>query len=194
MVILWRPALSHANFVHVSRWARIRIQDILDERDPDDIADCLSLGELDLVFRTNNSGPPHIGVVLTDPRGRRFGFDPLTKHAWQALPVVQGDIDCDDLGRTDTCLGIVRVCGPVSGTYRLEVIAFQTTAYSVSVFSRSKEVLDGSSLQSHHSKTDLNNLAIRKRSREIVLLHYSRDPRANVTAQLQHPLYAQRSR
>jgi hypothetical protein len=72
MVILSRPALSHANFVHVSRWAHIRIQDILDERDPDDIGDCLSLGELDLVFRTNKSGPPHIGVVLTDPRGRRL--------------------------------------------------------------------------------------------------------------------------
>jgi hypothetical protein len=49
-------------------------------------------------------------------------------------------MDCDDLGRTDTCLGIVQVCGPVSGTYRLEVIALQTTAYSVSVFTRSKEV------------------------------------------------------
>ena len=30
-----------------------------------------------------------------------------------------------------------------------------------------------------------SNLAIRKRSREIVLLHYSRDPQENVTAQLQ---------
>jgi hypothetical protein len=194
IVILSRPALSHDNFEHVSGSPDTRIHDILDERDPDDTGDCLSLGELDLVFRTNKSGPPHIGVVLTDPRGRRFGFDPLTKHAWQALPVAQGDIDCDDLGRTDTCLGIVQVCGPVSGTYRLEVIALQTTPYSVRVFARSKEVLDGSSLQSHHSKTDLNNLAIRKRSREIVLLHYSRDPRANVTAQLQHPIYAQRSR
>jgi hypothetical protein len=171
-----------------------RIQDILDERDPDDTADCLSLGELDLVSRTNKSGPPHIGVVLTGPRGRRFGFDPLTKHSWQALPVAQGDMDCDDLGRTDTCLGIVQVCGPVSGTYRLEVIALQTTAYSVSVFTRSKEVLDGSSIQSHHSKTDLNNVAIRKRSREILLLHYSLDPQQNVTARLQHLLYAQRSR
>jgi hypothetical protein len=73
----------------------------------------------------------------------------------------------------------------LSGTYRLEVIALKATAYSVSVFARSKEVLDGNSLQSHFSKTDFNNLAIRKRSREIVLLHYSRDPQENVTAQLQ---------
>jgi hypothetical protein len=81
--------------------------------------------------------------------------------------------------------GIVQVCGPISGTYKLEVIALKTTAYRVSVLGRSKEVLDGKSLQSHFSKTDLNNPAIRKRSREIVLLRYSRDPQENVTAQLQ---------
>jgi hypothetical protein len=122
---------------------------------------------------------------LTDPRGRRIGLDPLINHAWQALPVAQADINCDDLGRTNTCRGIVQVCGPISGTYKLEVIALKTTAYSVSVLARSREVVDGNSLQSHFSKTDLNNLAIRKRSREIVLLHYSRDPQENVTAQLQ---------
>jgi hypothetical protein len=185
MVIIPTPARSHANFVHVPSLADTRIRDILDEPDPDDTGDCLSLGELDIVFRTGNDGPPNVGVVLTDPRGRRIGFDPLIKHAWQALPVAQGDINCDDLGRTNTCRGIVQVCGPISGTYKLEVIALKTTAYSVSVLGRSKEVLDGNSLQSHFSKTDLNNLAIRKQSREIVLLQYSRDPGENVTARLQ---------
>jgi len=185
MVIIPTPVRSHANFVHVPGSADTRIRDVFDELDPDDTGDCLSLGELDIVFRTGNDGPPNIGVVLTDPRGRRFGVDPLIKHAWQALPVAQGDIDCDDLGRTNTCRGIVQVCGPISGTYRLEVIALKTTAYSVSVFARSGEVFDGNSLQSHFSKTDLNNLAIRKRSREIVLLHYSRDPQEYVTARLQ---------
>jgi hypothetical protein len=185
MMIIPTPARSHANFVHVPSLAGTRIRDVLDEFDPEDIGDCLSLGALDIVFRTGNDGPPNVGVVLTDPRGRRIGFDPLTKHAWQALPVAQGDINCDDLGGTSTCRGIVQVCGPISGTYKLEVIALKTTAYSVMVLARSREVLDGNSLQSHFSKTDLNNLAIRKRSREIVLLHYSRDPQENVTAQLQ---------
>src|SRR5246127_5769852 len=185
MVIIPTPARSHANFVHGPSLAGTRIRDILDEPDPDDTGDCLSLGELDIVFRTGNDGPPNVGVVLTDPRGRRIGFDPLIKHAWQALPVAQGDISCDDPGNTNTCRGIVQVCGPISGTYKLEVIALKTTAYSVSILARSKEVLDGNSLQSHFSKTDLNNLAIRKQSREIVLLQYSRDPGENVTARLQ---------
>lgn len=185
MVMIPRAARSHANFVHVTSLAGTRVRDVLDELDPEDTGDCLSLGALDIVFRTGNNGPLNVGVVLRDPRGRRIGFDPLIKHAWQALPVAQGDINCDDLGRTNTCRGIVQVCGPISGTYRLEVIALKTTAYCVSVLGRSKEVLDGNSLQSHFSETDLTNLAIRKRSREIVLLHYSRDPQENVTAQLQ---------
>jgi hypothetical protein len=196
LLVLINPklALSDANLAHSSRLADMGIREFGYELDPEDNGNCISLGALDIVFRTHNPGLPNVGVVLTDPRGRRIGFDPLIKHAWQALPVAQGDINCDDLGRTNTCQGIVQVCGPISGTYRVEVIALQTTAYSVSVFARSREVLDSDSLQSRRSKTDLNNVAIRKRSRESVLLHYSRDPEVNVTAQLQHPLYAQRFR
>jgi len=115
MVVIPTPARSHANFVHVPSLADMCIRDFLTEPDPDDTGDCLSLGELDIVFHTGNDGPPNVGVVLTDPRGRRIGFDPLIKHAWQALPVAQGDISCDDLSRTNTCRGIVQVCGPITG-------------------------------------------------------------------------------
>jgi len=188
VLIIPSPALSDGNLVNVSV-GNTSPRNVVEELDPDDTGDCLSLGELDIVFRTDNNGPPNVGVVLTDPRGRRIGFDPVIKHAWQALPIAQGDINCDDLGRTNSCQGIVQICGPISGTYRLEVIALQTTAYSVSVFARSREGLASHSLPSHRSKTDLYNVAIRKRSREIVLLQYSRDPQANVTAQLQ-PIYA----
>lgn len=107
MVIIPAPARSHANFEYVPGLSDARIRDVLDELDPDNTGDCLSLGELDIVFRTGDDGPPKVGVVLTDPRGRRIGFDPLIKHAWQALPVAQSDISCDDLGRTNTCWGIV---------------------------------------------------------------------------------------
>ena len=164
-----RPALSNASLVNALKVRDTNTREVVDELDPDDTNGCFSLGELDIVFRSDNSGPPNVGIVLTDPRGRRIGFDLLNKHAWQALPVAQGDINRDDLGGTNTCRGIVQVCGPISGTYRLEVIALQTTAYSMSVFARSREVVDGNSLYSQCSKKDFNNLAIRKRSREIVI-------------------------
>ena len=186
VVIIPRPALSDANLVDISKLADTSSRELTYEVDPDDDDNCLSLGELDIVFRTGNNTRPDIRVVLTDPRGRRIGFDPLTEHAWQALPAANGYINCDDWYGADTCRGIVQVCGPISGVYKLEVIALQTTAYSLSISARSKEVVNSDGLQSSHSEADLKNVAIRARSREIVLLNYSRDPEENVTVQL-HP-------
>lgn len=114
MLIIPSPVLSDANLVNVSV-GNTSPRNVVGELDPDDTGDCLSLGELDIVFRTDNNGPPNVGVVLTDPRGRRIGFDPVIQHAWQALPIAQGDINCDDLGRTNSCQGIVQICGPISG-------------------------------------------------------------------------------
>jgi hypothetical protein len=74
MVIIPRPARSHANFVHVPDLADTRIRDVFDELHPDDTGDCFSLGELDIVFRPGNDGPPNVGVVLMGPRGRRIGL------------------------------------------------------------------------------------------------------------------------
>jgi hypothetical protein len=130
---------------------------------------------------------------LTDPRGRRIGFDPLTNHAWQDLPVAQGDVDCDDPNGTGTCRGSIQICGPLTGTYTLELVAQKTTAYSVSISARSKGLIDGNSLLPSRSEADLNNVAIRVGSRDVVLLNYSRDPQEKVSAQLQHPLQARGS-
>lgn len=184
MVVIPRSALSDAHVMPVSSLSDTSIREPMDELDPHDDDACLSLGALYIVFRTDNDGPPNVGVVLTDPRGRRIGFDPRIKRAWQALPVAQGDIDCDDLEGRGICRGVIEVGGPVSGAYRIEVIAEKTTAYSISISARSKEVFGGAGLQSSYSKIDLNNIAIGAQSRDIVLLNYSRNFRQNVNAQL----------
>jgi hypothetical protein len=184
MVIVPRSAMGDAKVTHVSSLPDTSIREPMDELDPDEDAGCLSLGALDIAFQTDNYGSPNVGIVLTDPRGRRIGFDPLIKRAWQGLPVAQGYIDCDDVEDRGMCRGVVQVCGPVSGTYKVEVIAQKTTAYSLTISGRSKEVLGAEGLQSSYSEADLNNTAIRARSRDIVLLNYSRNFRTNVTAQL----------
>jgi hypothetical protein len=61
---------------------------------------------------------------------------------------------------------------------------------SVSISVRSKELFDGGKVHSSRSEAELNHVTIRARSRDIVLLNYSRDPREKVTAQLQHALQA----
>jgi hypothetical protein len=191
VVITPRPALCDRSFVDSINDRDAGIRKMLEEVDPKDDMDCLSMGELDIVFRTHNNGAPKVGVMLTDPRGRRIGFDPLTKHGWQQFPEADGYVDCDDLHGSDACRGIVQVCGPVSGTYKLEMIGQKTTTYSVSISARSKELVDGGKVHSSRSEAELNNVTIGARSRDIVLLNYSRDPREKVTAQLQHPLHAQ---
>jgi hypothetical protein len=125
------------------------------------------------------------------PVGDVIGFDPLAKHAWQQFPEAEGYVDCDDLHGSDACSGIVQVCGPVSGTYKLEMIGQKTTTYSVSISSRSKELVDAGKVHSSRSEAELMNVTIRARSRDIVLVNYSRNPREMVTSQLQHPLHAQ---
>ena len=165
---------------------------VMDELDPDDTPQCSSLGELNIEFRTENSGPPNVGIVLTDPRGRRLGFDPLTKEAWQELPVAQGYIDCDGLGGADTCRGVVQVCGPVSGSYTLELIAEKTTAYSVSVSARSRKTSDGHRFQFTRSDANVSRVAIPSGSRDIVLVNYWRDPGEKVAAELPLSQHAQR--
>lgn len=183
-------ALGDAHLVNGSGPTKPSLRHLFDELDPGNEADCVSMGELDIVFRTANSGPPHVGVVLTDPRGRRIGFDPLTRHAWQALPVAVGYINCDDLDGTNSCRGVVQVCGPVSGSYKLELFAQHTTAYSLRVSARSQEVSEGGGIRSYRSQTDLNDVAISARARDVVLLNYSRSVEENVTAELQRPVRA----
>jgi hypothetical protein len=73
------------------------------------------MGELDITFRSNNSGRPNNGVVVTDPSGRPIGFDPLTKRGWQELPVAQGSIDCDESDGKNACRVLIEVCGALSG-------------------------------------------------------------------------------
>jgi hypothetical protein len=185
-------ALSDAHVRNSLQTAAMSTREVHDERDPkEDTEDCSALGELDIVFRTDNNGPPAVGVVLTDPRGRRIGFDPLTKHAWQELPLAQAYINCDDLDGAGGCRGLVQICGPVSGTYQLEIIAKQTTAYTVSISGRSRETRDDHGFRSFHSEANVNNVAIHTGSRDAVLLDYSRDPKEKVAAVLQRSLRAQ---
>src|SRR6202035_3874680 len=132
---------------------------------------------------TNNSGPPTIGIVLTDPRGRRIGFDPLTQHGWQELPEAEASIDCDASDGKQTCSGVVRVCGPVSGTYKLEIIAQESSHYTVSFFARSGEAGSGETLRSSNPRHTVSNITIRKASRNVISLNYSRDPALKIAAQ-----------
>jgi hypothetical protein len=190
MLTLMTSVYSNINTAD-ARKAAIRNHDIHDEPDAVDSGDCRALGELDLSFRTESNGPPNVGVVLTDPRGRRIGFDPLTKRPWDELPVAEGFIDCDASYADGSCHGIVQVCGPVTGVYKLEVIGQKASVYSLAISARSKRVKASTGFNSSFSEADVKDIATRTGSRDIFLLEYSRDPEAKIAVQIPPTLKAQ---
>ena len=151
-----------------------------DEADPDDAQSCYALGRLDITFHTEKKGPPTIGMLVTDPHGRRIGFDPLSKAGWQELPQAQGFIDCDAPDGEGACRGTIQICGPVSGTYNLEIIAQQNAEYSVAISGRSAETHQADGLQSSNSQAEVDNIKIQKGARDILQLNYSRDPDSKI--------------
>ena len=178
-------AFSYRHLPDAESAATVSAPTLQVDRDPPSFDECWALGKLNIAFRTHNDGPPDIGVVVTDPLGRRIGFDPLTKHGWQELPVAQGSIDCDQSDGKDACRGLIEVCGALSGTYKLEVIANAGSDYTLTISALSEEVRDGQHLWSSWSEYDLSSIPIRKRSRNIISVSYSRDPNLRVAAQLQ---------
>lgn len=164
-------------------------QQVHDEPDPNEAQSCFALGRLNISFSTQKKGPPEVGVILTDPRGRQIGFDPIQKSGFQQLPEAQGYIDCDAPGADGSCTGVIQVCGPLSGTYKLEVIAVQNAQYSLSVSGRSQEVRGKDhDLEASDSDAEINDVPIRKGTRDTLLLNYSRDLRSKVAFQRQAPL------
>jgi hypothetical protein len=160
----------------------VNTREVQDERDPDDAEDCVALGELDIAFHTNNIGPPTVGIVLTDPRGRLIGFDPLAKRGWQELPAAQGSIDCDESGGKDACSGLIEVCGALSGTYKLEIIATAASDYTLTISARSQEGRDGQHLWSSYSDHDLISIPFEK----VLETSFRLPTRAIPTVELRH--------
>ncbi len=149
---------------------------VRDEADPKDTQSCREMGELDIAYSTENNGAPIVGVVVSDPRGRRVGQDPIAHELWQELPLAQAFIECDeDDAETGACRGAVQICGPVSGTYKVEVIATKTGFYSVTATGSSAQRVAGKHLQSTDSEAKIQG-NVQEGSHETLLVSYSRDP------------------
>lgn len=120
--------------------------EIRDEVDPTDQRSCYSMGQISLTYVSGEIGPPNVGLRITDPRGRTIGYDPRADEAWQELPLAEGFVDCDeneDTRELRNCTGHVQICGPISGTYKVEILPAQDGKYSISVSGTSQVTRDG---------------------------------------------------
>jgi hypothetical protein len=157
--------------------------EVRDEADPRDTRSCYAMGQLELSYHTQDGLPPNVGMLVTDPRERRIGYDPAGPNAWQELPQAQAFVDCADQdadGQPRSCVGWIQICGPVSGTYTLEIIASEDSKYSIDVSAVSSQQRDGKPLQATESRIKIEDEAIRKGFRQEFLLDYSREPGSKV--------------
>jgi len=156
---------------------RSPLHQIRDEVDPTDQQSCESMGQIGIVYETGNAGPPNIGLRITDPRGRNIGYDPRIQKVWQELPLVDGFVECneiDDRTGLKHCAAYIQICGPVSGTYMLEVLPTQNGTYSISVMGTSESKPDQAGPHSTASRAHYSS-GIRKQSPEVLTLNYSRE-------------------
>lgn len=104
---------------------RTEARQLYDEVDSTELQLCYSMGEINLAYKSGEVGAPSVGLRITDPRGRKIGYDPRSHKGWQELPLAEGFVDCDeneDSGEPRQCAGHIRICGPISGTYKVEVL------------------------------------------------------------------------
>ena len=155
--------------------------EIRDEVDPADQQACFSMGQISLTYKSGEVGPPNVGLRITDPRGRRIGYDLRTDQAWQELPLAQGFFDCDENeenAERKHCAGHIQICGPVSGTYKLELLPAKKGRYSIRVSSTSEERPGKLGFYSTGSCARLNGKV--KITPKILFLKYSREAGAQL--------------
>jgi hypothetical protein len=158
-----------------------RETEIRDEADPQDTQSCRTMGQLQISYLTEDRGAPRVGVIVTDPRNRRIGYDPITSKTWQELPQAEAYVDCEENGEElRNCQATIHICGPVSGSYKVQVAAAETAKYSITVSGKSAEVKGRRGVQSTTSHAELSNVTIEKRSRDALVMRYYREPGTNI--------------
>ena len=75
--------------------ARSPLREVHDEADPSYQQSCDSMGHIGITYETENAGPPNIGLRITDPRGRKIGYDPRVPKVWEELPIAEGFVECE---------------------------------------------------------------------------------------------------
>jgi len=157
--------------------ARIGAREIRDEVDPTDQSACYSMGQISLTYESGEVGPPNVGLRITDPHGRKVGYDLRADKGWQELPFAQGFFDCDenqDTAELRHCTGHIQICGPISGTYKLEVLPAKNGKYSIRVSSTSQETPSQFGFHSTDSRAELKS-KIQNLAPEVLVLEYSRE-------------------
>src|SRR5262249_25427276 len=111
-------------------------REIYQEADPKYDDECFSMGRMTVDYASGAAEVPDAGFRITDPRGREIGYDPGTNRGWQEMPLAQAFLECEqneETGELKHCQGHIEICGPVSGTYRIELLPMHRDQYAITV-------------------------------------------------------------
>ena len=161
---------------------RTPLYQVLDEADPTNMQSCEAMGQISVIYETGNAGPPSVGLRITDPRGRKIGYDPRIPKVWQELSLAEGFVACDetdDATLFNHCAAHIQICGPISGAYKLEVLPTRNSAYSISVVGVSQPTDDEIGFHSTDSRADYRG-KIQQLEPDILMLNYSRKSGARI--------------
>jgi hypothetical protein len=156
---------------------------IQQELDPQNEQQCFSMGSMSIDYKNAEPGLPQLGFQITDPHGRRIAYDPQSNRASQEMPLAQAYLDCDEneeTGETTNCKGHIEICGPISGTYRIELFTRHAGNYSLSVSAASGRAWSASGYDATTSHAQMRSDIDQQKS-VVLLLHYSREIGTQVT-------------
>lgn len=152
------------------------------DTDPANEQACFSMGRMVIDYSSGDAGVPTVGFRVIDPLGRKIGYDPRTSEGWQEIPLAQAYLDCDekeDTGELSKCTDRIEICGPTSGTYRIELAPTQRRSYAIKVSAFSQRSHTGAAYGVTTSAADLEGTITGKKP-TVLLLHYSREPGTRV--------------
>lgn len=152
------------------------------DMDPANEQACFSMGRMVIDYWSGDAGAARPGFRLTDPLGRKIGYDPRTSTGWQEMPLAQAYLNCgenEDTGELANCTDHIEICGPISGTYRIELAPTQSASYVIKVLAFSQRTRTASAYEVTTSATDLAG-TISGNEPAALLLHYSREPGTGV--------------
>jgi hypothetical protein len=181
LVSLVLPLTAGANRPFVRQEVPLRKADIHDEADPKDTQSCRTMGQLEVSYHTEATGAPRVGLIITDPRNRRIGYDPVRSKTWQELPQAEAFVDCEENGESiRNCQATIQICGPVSGAYKLQVVASENSKYSLELLGVSAENGNQRGVRATGSHAKVSDIAIEKRSRDTLVMKYYREPGTSI--------------